>query len=365
MTHFIAARRAAFRLLALLVFTCLAGPVAAHPAPFSYLDLDLRPDGIHGSVRVHVVDVAHDLAIPDPGVLLHQHGDARQEALVEDLLAQRIHLTGPRGKELRLEWQGLREMPQDAALELSFRIPGPPPPELQVNATLFSYDAQHQTFVTIREGGALKQQWIMGSESGTKTHFAGNAAGMLATLATFIPSGFEHILIGPDHILFVIGLLLLGGSLRRMAVIVTSFTIGHSITLALAALEIVSIPAAIVEPLIALTIIVVGADNLIRGEGRDLRPVYAGVFGLIHGFGFAGVLREFGLPQGNLATALFGFNLGVELGQLLIVLVAGGVLLALRRHRPALARRIAMIGSLAVIAAGAYWFVTRLILSGG
>ena len=143
-------------------------------------------------------------------------------------------------------------------------------------------------------------------------------------LATFVPAGAYHIAIGPDHLLFLLGLLLLGGSLRRLALIVTAFTLGHTVTLSLAALNIYAPPAAIIEPLIALSIVLVGVDNLLVGDGatasRDLRPWMAGLFGLVHGFGFASVLREFGLPDEALGWSLFGFNLGVELGQLAFVL---------------------------------------------
>ena len=134
-------------------------------------------------------------------------------------------------------------------------------------------------------------------------YYAGSWQGTRAVLAVFVPAGIEHILIGPDHVLFLIGLLLLGGSLWKLATIVTAFTIGHSITLSLAALDVVSPPGSIIEPAIALSIVFVGADNLLvqhdarvshRHAGpdarqtkrpRDIRPLVAAVFGLVHGFG--------------------------------------------------------------------------------
>ena len=135
-------------------------------------------------------------------------------------------------------------------------------------------------------------------------------------------------MIGPDHILFLVGLLLLGGTWMTLLRIVTAFTIGHSITLSLAALNIVTPPATIIEPAIALSIVFVGADNLVRGDGRDLRAWVALVFGLVHGFGFANVLREFGLPREALGWSLFSFNFGVEIGQVAIVLVVASLLAA-------------------------------------
>ena len=110
---------------------------------------------------------------------------------------------------------------------------------------------------------------------------------------------------------------------------------------------------------IALSIVLVGADNLVRGSSRDLRAWIALVFGLVHGFGFANVLREFGLPQEALGWSLLSFNVGVEIGQLAIVLVVATLLAAIRRRSDAIGYRVAYAGSVVVIGAGSYWFVER------
>src|SRR5690606_36096265 len=133
----------------------------------------------------------------------------------------------------------------------------------------------------------------------------------------------------------------------------------------LAATGLYSPPAWLIEPLIAMTIVVVGADNLLRGEGRDLRPWLAGALGLIHGFGFAFVLRQFGLPPDALGWSLFGFSLGVELGQLAVVIPLAILLGWLWKRDPKRARQLATAGSVAVIAAGSYWFVERTFFPGG
>jgi hypothetical protein len=178
-------------------------------------------------------------------------------------------------------------------------------------------------------------------------------------------------------VLFLIGLLLPGGTIRRLALIVTAFTIGHSITLSLAALDIFSPPGRIIEPLIALTIVVVGTDNLfvvpratappgaLGSPARDARPLFAGFFGLIHGFGFASVLKEFGLPREALVWSLVSFNIGVEIGQLIIVAIAATLLALAVRARPGLRVPLVRWGSVGVILAGTYWFVDRLFGSGG
>ena len=146
----------------------------------------------------------------------------------------------------------------------------------------------------------------------------------------------------------------------RLMSIVTAFTIAHSITLSLAALDLVSLPARLIEPAIALSIVYVGIDNLLIGkEGRDVRAWTAFFFGYVHGFGFAGVLKEFGLPRQALGWSLFSFNFGVEIGQACIVVVVASLLAALRKRNPDLSRQVAMIGSVCVILAGSYWFIQR------
>jgi hypothetical protein len=159
--------------------------------------------------------------------------------------------------------------------------------------------------------------------------------------------------------------LLLGGTWGALIKIVTAFTIGHSITLSLAALSIVMPPARIIEPAIALSIVFVGTDNLVRGSGRDLRAWAALVFGLVHGFGFANVLREFGLPAEALGWSLFSFNFGVEIGQLAVVVLVAASLGLIRRYSTAAGSRVAWAGSIVVIAAGAYWFVERVFFPAG
>ena len=127
----------------------------------------------------------------------------------------------------------------------------------------------------------------------------------------------------------------------------------------MAALGIVSPPARLIEPSIALSIVFVGTDNPVRGGGRDVRAWIALAFGLVHGFDFANVLREFGLPQEALGWSLFSFNVGVEIGQLAIVLVVATLLAAIRQWDDVTVYRVAYAGSVVVILTGSYWFVER------
>ena len=124
-------------------------------------------------------------------------------------------------------------------------------------------------------------------------------------------------------------------------------------------LDVVRPPGNVVEPIIALSIIYVGADNLLVRGGRDMRVWIAMVFGLIHGFGFASVLREMGLPTGALGWSLFSFNFGVEIGQVAVAVVVASALAWLRARNEKAGRQLAVAGSVGVIAAGTFWFVQR------
>jgi hydrogenase/urease accessory protein HupE len=353
------------RCCAILAALLLAAPASAHPVPFSYLDLEVHDTAVDGRIRVHLVDLAPVLGLADPQELLNPAVREANRARIERYLASRIAFEN--GGFQRAEWGAMAVVDENEAIELTFSIPGPPEGALSLDTNLFPVDPNHQTFVNVYEGDELRQQFILSAKTEPVTYYRGTTAGAFAVMGTFIPSGVHHIMIGPDHILFLVGLLLLGGSLRKLVAIVTMFTVGHSITLSLAALDILNPPAWLIEPAIALSIVVVGADNLLqrKEQGRDLRAWVAGAFGLIHGFGFANVLREFGLPQEALGWSLFSFNVGVELGQLIIVLVVGLALALMRRRLPAAAEDWVVVGgSVVVIAAGAWWFVERVFFGG-
>jgi HupE / UreJ protein len=343
--------------LAAIALLSWGADVWAHPAPFSYLDIVFRGGAIEGSLTVHIIDVAHELGISPPEKLLDEALIERERQRIGEILAPRIMLRSDH--RITVQWQSIQLMREELALRLKYRIPNEHPGALTVDTNLFPYDPIHQTFVNIYEDREGPYQLIFSANSDERTYYLGTAQGALAVMQTFIPSGTHHILIGPDHILFLIGLLLLGGSWMALVRIVTAFTIGHSITLSLAALNLVTPPPSIIEPAIALSIVFVGADNLVRGDGRDLRAWAALTFGLVHGFGFANVLREFGLPREALGWSLFSFNFGVEIGQLAVVLLVASILAAIRRHSDVAGARVAIAGSVVVIAAGTYWFVQR------
>ncbi len=287
------------------------------------------------------------------------------------------------------------------------------------NNAFFPVASRHLHFVRARAAdGAFEERLLTATHRSAVFSFASDGSvapveeSALTTLARYVALGTQHILEGIDHVAFLIGLLLLCRRLRDVVFVVTGFTIGHSITLSLAVLGLAVPNPPVVEALIAFTImlvavesmaapkglsargimaavglmLVLGALSLILGSAlplsvwlglallvagyawltRDealagrLLPVLTGIFGLVHGFGFAGVLLELGLPAERLALALFGFNVGVELGQLLLVAGVWGIamLVAPRLGSPAtLSIRTAAAAGLCM--AGSYWFALR------
>jgi hydrogenase/urease accessory protein HupE len=176
----------------------------------------------------------------------------------------------------------------------------------------------------------------------------------------FLCLGVKHILTGYDHLLFLFGLLLVARGFFSSLGIITSFTIAHSITLAVATLRVVQIPSRIVEPLIAASIVFVGIENLLRGDIPKARRMVPFGFGLIHGFGFASALHEAGIGSGTggILLPLFSFNLGVEFGQIMVAGVALPIIWKLREN-PMFIARWAPACSAAVVLLGSFWFVQR------
>ncbi len=179
------------------------------------------------------------------------------------------------------------------------------------------------------------------------------------TFSGFLLLGVEHIGTGYDHLLFLFGLLLVTRTLKSALAVITSFTIAHSLTLAASTLNLVTLRPAITEPLIALSIVFVGVENLIRHGEPKHRWLLTFVFGLIHGFGFASVLRDLGVTgQSGVALPVFSFNLGVELGQLAIAALLLPILWKLRANET-FHRRMVPGCSVLIVGAGGFWFWQR------
>jgi hypothetical protein len=205
--------------------------------------------------------------------------------------------------------------------------------------------------------------YLDGGETSPDIPLSGANISSWAALWSYIPVGFDHILPkGLDHILFVLGLYFLSTRLKPLIWQVSAFTLAHTVTLALGALGWVKISPQIVEPLIAASIAVVALENIWSSQLTRWRPAIIFGFGLLHGLGFASVLQDFGLPQGQFIPALIGFNIGVELGQLTVIAIAFLCVGLWFRDRSWYRRAISIPASVVIALIGIYWVIERTLL---
>ena len=358
-------RRAAPLGLALIALGLIAPGAWAHDQSFSYANLDWARDRIAVQLSAHRDDAAAALELAEPESLMRAPYLARHAGPLARVLLAGLRIQGD-GKDLALRLEGATAEPERRTVELKLGVAlVRPVAHLRVAAKLLPWNPQHETFLNVYAGGRLVRQAVLTAADPAADLYGEGGAGVLAVVWTFVAAGIHHIFIGPDHILFMVGLLLLGGGLARLIKVVTTFTVAHSITLALAVLGLLSVPGRIVEPLIALSIVYVGFENLRTQPGRrDWRTRIAFGFGLVHGLGFASVLRELGLPREALGWSLLAFNLGVEIGQACIVLAVAPLLAGLRAGPPRVARRAIAAGAWGIIFAGGYWLVQRVAAAG-
>jgi hydrogenase/urease accessory protein HupE len=222
--------------------------------------------------------------------------------------------------------------------------------------------AGHRQVASLSAAGKTESTVLDGAHATWSRDLAGDSSGAAGIAWSMLKLGFEHILTGYDHLVFLVGLIIVGGTVRSLLGVVTAFTVAHSVTLALAALGVLSPSPRLVEPAIALSIAYVGVENLfVKDASRRWRITFP--FGLVHGFGFAGALREIALPHAQVPIALVSFNVGVEIGQMAVLAVALPLTLAARRA-PQFGDRGARAVSSTIALAGAVLFVARLFASG-
>ena len=363
-------------LLLAALFFC--APASAHKPSDSYLSLRGEPDGVAVRWDLALRDLDYVLQLDRDGNGELTWGELRQRSADIEKLAIAKLAFASQGSACPLEPAGplMLERHSDgtyAVLALHARCERLAD-TLQVRyAMLFDVDPTHRGLAQwTPAGAAAPQALVFAADSATQELKLAAPSGW-ETLRQYVVEGIWHIWIGFDHILFLVALLLPAvlvrqerawspsPSLRAASVdvlkVVTAFTLAHSITLSLAVLGLVSLPSRLVESVIAASVVVAALNNL-RGTIDRKRWVMAFVFGLVHGFGFASVLADLGLPQGALALALVGFNLGVEIGQLAIVAAFLPVAYLLRStsfYRIGVLR----FGSLAVALLAAWWFVER------
>ncbi len=368
----------------------LAGPAAAHKPSDSYLSLTLGPPAADGSLAVkgrwdialRDLDYAIGLDADGDGRLTWGEVRARHAEIARYALAR---LALRRGNLDCLATPGPQQLDKHTdgtytVLPIDFACPPPGPgapatEALEVEYRLFAdLDPQHRGLLNLTTADGATRTVLFGPSEPIQ-RFEPATGGAWRAFSSYLRDGVHHIWIGIDHILFLLSLLLPAVLAWKGAAgawqpvergrdaawdvlrIVTAFTLAHSITLTVATLGWLRPPSRLVESVIAASVIVAALNNL-RPLVHERRWVMAFGFGLVHGFGFASVLADLGLPRGALALALLGFNLGVEVGQLAIVAVFLPLAYALRRT--ALYRRAIFVGgSLAVALLAAAWLVER------
>ncbi|MEF2265750.1 HupE/UreJ family protein [Janthinobacterium sp. LS2A] len=391
------------RCLFILLLCAWLAPAQAHKPSDSYLSLEIHGQQIEGQwdIALRDLDFAIGLDGNGDGALTWDEIRARHEAIAAYAL-QRLQVASDQGACPLKAVEQLIDNHTDGAysvLRFQASCPGAAPASLAIGYTLFAdLDPQHKGLVKIDSGGNT-QTAIFDPDSPRQT-LSLAAPDRLAQFGAYVKHGVWHIWIGYDHILFLLSLLLpavllpqahqstrsnvpqnplppaaesrgrtrrvrpqvlswgLRGAFIDVLKVVTAFTLAHSITLTLASLSLISLPSRWVESAIATSVILAALNNLLP-LFRGKRPVAAFAFGLIHGFGFASVLRDLGLPQGSLMVSLLGFNVGVELGQLAIV--AAFLPAAWLLRKTWLYRQVLTVGSLAIALVAAVWLVERVV----
>gem|GEM_PF-193662 len=230
------------------------------------------------------------------------------------------------------------------------------PAEISVRLGFFEkFGAQHKNLAKIVAGEQI-QQAIFTEDSQGQRFVIGGEISLFSQIGAFITLGVEHIFLGYDHIMFLFALIVIGGRLLDLVKIVTAFTVAHSLTLILAALEILQLPPRLIESAIALSIAYVAAENFVIDQSNH-RWILTFMFGLVHGFGFANVLRDLGLPTTGLVPSLLAFNVGVEIGQLCIVAVFFPITLWIAKKK--FQRQVVFAFSSVILLFGLAWFVER------
>lgn len=357
--------RVALGLLVLAIAALLRpAHVAAHRGSTKQLLVEATDEGARVRVDVELVDAALELGLEESeGERVLDRG-----AELARVLATRVHVDNADGPCTVVPREVTSPLDVDAAgrvsIDLAFTCSARRPLTL-TDDSVFPADAQHEAFVRERFGTGA-ETFVL--RRGRQSVELGRPATSVELALRFAWEGVVHLVTGYDHILFLLSLLLTSGERAKregrrrafldVASVVTAFTVGHSVTLVLAALDVVVLPSRWVETAIAASIALVAALNIARPEARAPMPWIALGFGLIHGFGFSGVLAELGLPERARLVSLFAFNVGIEAAQLAIVLVLLAPLEWLA-GRAGYRRWVVRGGSIAIGALALVWMVER------
>ncbi len=334
-----------------------ASSLHAHQGSVGYWTIQVEPTLMRSTIRISILDLNFlpELDANSDGVLEFEEVSARREDIQSRLLETFLIRSAERFPETRVEsFRILDSGELELSLDHHFQeAPG----ELQLESTFHKLtDDRHQTFCQVNMEGELAQYVLDAGRPVERIEVLTGWAGLARRAVRFLVLGVEHILTGYDHLAFLLGLIILGGALRSLVGVVSSFTVAHSLTLIAATLDLVVLPTRFVEAAIALSICYVALENMFVREVR-YRWVITFFFGLIHGFGFSNVLREMQLPKSGLAVSLLSFNLGVEVGQLAILLLLFPAVVYVSRGRWH-SVAINLVSAL-MLGLGGFWFVQR------
>jgi hydrogenase/urease accessory protein HupE len=353
----------------------LSAAAYAHPPGLSSLDVAVKPAQIEVNATFALQDIEAFSAMDTD--LDAEVSDAEREAAkasIATLLAGQLRINVD-NQDLQPGEPGQVSYDNQNNAHVVFHYPGMPKQQLVVQSKFLALlPVGHQQYLTVKNanGKTLNEKMLAKDNDQVSVPFSASDAGanqasapaLSSTFIDFFKLGIEHILTGYDHLLFLFALLAVTHSFWPALKIITFFTIAHSITLAIAGLNILELPSSFVEPFIAATIIYVGVENIIRGDHPKGRHWLTFGFGLIHGFGFAGVLRELDITSGDsgILLPLLSFNLGIESGQIAVASIVLPMIWWLNNN-VAIADKFLKGCSILVSLMGAYWLFERTVLS--
>ena len=360
-----------------ILFSLKVAAVKAHEISPSILDLSISSNVVQLKLRLSVEAILADVNLSETDNTNFSQNSFKYDELrslnpeeIKNYFYNRWSDLAPliqvnqSGRALELYFSEL-SVPEIGNLELT-RIS-----HLYIEAELkntdpisFSWDPKFGP-VVVRQMGVQNgiTQFLQNGDKSDLIYFNDNVQyNKLNAFLDYIPVGFEHIIPkGWDHIIFVLGLFFFSTKLRPLVWQISAFTVAHTFTLALGSIGYIKIIPEIVEPLIALSIVFIAVENIFFDRLSKWRPIVIFIFGLLHGLGFASVLGEFGLPDGFFIAALLGFNLGVEIGQLTVVLLAFIIVGYWFNKKDYYQISIANPISIIIGLVGAYWFIERVI----
>jgi hydrogenase/urease accessory protein HupE len=317
-----------------------------------FSNIEVKKKSLEYNLKIDLEELGHALKKETDQKEIINH------KILQEYINEKIKLYGDseliEGSVKKTDIEMVKDRPF-AVIDLFYKIDHKPEKlVVEYNMFLDDSDPSHANFATIKMDG--KQQETILTYESREIEIGEISFGQ--NVKQFVVLGLEHIFTGYDHILFVISLLFGAKTIRHILSLVTAFTIAHSITLALATFEIVLLPSRFVESAIALSIIYVALINIFNKDSKQ-QPWLAFCFGLIHGFGFAGILSEMRLDPAHMAASLLSFNIGIEIGQLIIVSIVFPVILWVKKLTFKPVKWVIPGTSAAILGFGLVWFIQR------